>query len=106
MDLTPTIRPVVDMSEVDKNLSDTFSQQRFLDVSSTLSKASSMASEIKSRTDTKADPDGSIINEGTTNNVVINQYNTVRSNDDIDKINSGLTRLINKNSRAKGVIPL
>jgi tape measure domain-containing protein len=106
MDLTPTIRPVVDMSEVDKNLSDTFSQQRFLDVSSTLSKASSMASDIKSRMDAKADADGSIINEGNTNSVVINQYNTVRSNDDIDKINSGLTRLINKNSRAKGVIPL
>ncbi len=106
MDLTPTIRPVVDMSDVDKNISDTFSQQRSLDVSSTLSKASSTASDVKSSTDVKAEADGSITNEGDTNSVVINQYNTVRSNDDVDKINSGLTRLINKNSRAKGVIPL
>lgn len=106
MDLAPTIRPVVDMSDVDKNISDTFNQQRSLDVSSTLSKASSTASDVKACTGVKTDADGSITNEGDTSSIVINQYNTVRSNDDVNKINSGLHRLVNKNNRAKGVIPL
>lgn len=103
--LQPVITPVIDLTDVRRDLDSTFENQRMLDISASRDQVS------------KADPTQTVEprlipeDPDTTTDgppqptTTIYQYNTVRNDTDIRKINSGLDDLFVKTDRAKGVKP-
>ena len=103
IDLMPTIRPVVDMTDIERGLTSTFNKSRGINVSATGRKAAGVNSAMGSRNGGF----GSTVNE-TTNNmddsriVIHNQY-VVRNDNDIRKISQDQKTLLDRYSFAKGV---
>jgi tape measure domain-containing protein len=99
LDMAPTIRPVIDMTDVEKGLNSTFSKKQGLNVSASVEKVSEVAAQRQNG--------GSIlgINQTTTNNTPITINNTyhVRNDNDIKKISQDLNRTIERFRNARGV---
>ncbi|MDR1755096.1 MAG: hypothetical protein LBR74_09420, partial [Eubacterium sp.] len=100
MNLAPTITPVVDMTEVDKGIANSFGHKK-LGIASSADKAARA---------TATDGNSGVINNNyrTENNdnrvtVQITNNNYVRNKDDIDKISKGLEKVVTKYNRSKGV---
>ena len=102
MNLQPTIRPVIDMSNVEAGMASTFGQNRTLKVSGVVDRAaivaanagiSREASAISNQTD----------NSRSSEIKITNNY-TVRSNEDIRKISTDLKNTLDRYSYAKGVL--
>jgi hypothetical protein len=102
MDLQPTIRPVIDMSNVEAGISNTFGQNRTLKVSGVVDKAAIVATNSRI-----ASEPTSISNQTDNSNKseikITNNY-TVRSNEDIRKISTDLKNTLDRYSYAKGVL--
>lgn len=103
--LQPVITPVIDLTDVRRDLDSTFENQRMLDVSTSREQASK--ADPTPKTDPRPIPeDPDTTTEGPPQpTTTIYQYNTVRNDTDIRKINSGLDDLFIKTDRAKGVKP-
>lgn len=107
LDGSPTIRPVVDLTNVKmgvNSINSLFKQKQGITVSTTATKASSMSDEInnskiisssKSNTKKTANTDDSPL-------TIQNTY-IVRNDSDIQKINQGLDNVITRHRKAKGV---
>jgi tape measure domain-containing protein len=104
MDLSPTIRPVIDMSNVESGLNNTFGKRQTLNVDGINAKVSDI-SRIRHDNDNPNREYGNTSTDNSKTETVINVYNTVRNDNDITKINRGLEDLAKKYSRARGVLP-
>jgi hypothetical protein len=101
MDLSPTIRPVIDMSLVDQGMADSFANSQTIDMSATRAKAYSIPKSSKEQA--MSDPNS--IQNGVVSDQpiqIINHYH-VRNDSDISKINTGLNNIITKYARTRGV---
>jgi hypothetical protein len=104
MDMTPTIRPVLDMTDVEKGLTSTFDKKQGINVSTIESKTANISGAIESR---KSDSDSNT--SQTTNNkdessLTIHNHYTVRSDSDIQKISQKLKNTLERYNNAKGVL--
>jgi hypothetical protein len=100
----PTIRPVIDLSDVEKGLDSTFGKTQGINVTTATNKASSIAattSQNGSRTDVTT-PSTATSNVDMSKINIVNNYQ-VRSSNDIDKISKDQRTLIDKYIRSKGV---
>lgn len=101
VELQPTIRPVVDMTDVENGLKSTFDKKQGLDVSASTDRVSTVAAQRQNG----RDPAGTT---QTTNNTddsriqIINHY-AVRNDNDIRKISRDQRNLLDRYSLAKGV---
>lgn len=101
-DLQPTIRPVVDMTDVENGLKSTFDKPQGLDVTTSASKAAKVATQIQNRSKL-AGIGTSAVSNTDESKIEINNYYTVRNDNDIKKISRDQNNLVNRYSRAKGV---
>lgn len=101
VDLQPTIRPVVDMTDVESGLKSTFDKQQGLNVTTSADKVSTVAAQRQNGSDSSG------INQTTTNTddsrVVIHNHYTVRNDNDIRKISRDQRNLLDRYNLAKGV---
>lgn len=104
MDVTPVIRPVIDMSDVESGLQHTFDRTRILDIGEIKNRAEEVARsrtrEAVDTVDTVAKTTSETIADK--NITIINHYH-VRNDSDIQRINAGLDNIITKFSRTRGV---
>lgn len=101
LDNTPTIRPVLDMTNVENGLASTFSKTQGISVSGTISKAVAASSTSRSNSGGEA-VTNQTDNTKNTDIKITNNY-TVRSNDDIRKISTDLKNTLDRYNYAKGV---
>jgi hypothetical protein len=101
LDTIPTIRPVLDMTDVENGLASTFSKTQGISVSGTISKAVAASSIGRSSSGSES-VTNQTDNSKTTDIQIVNHY-TVRSNDDIRKISSDLKNTLDRYNYAKGV---
>jgi hypothetical protein len=100
MNVDPTIRPVLDLTDVENGLTSIFANTQTLSVASVADKASSMvrpggtAAGIGSTTQT---------NNNVSAPIQIIYQPTVRNDNDINKINRGLKNIVDRYAYAKGV---
>lgn len=101
VELQPTIRPIVDLTSVQKGLSSEFEKKRSLNVSGTVETANKTASYRADREKTDA---ANNVTDNTNNAKlqIINHYN-VRNDNDVRKISSDQRNLIDRYILAKGV---
>lgn len=99
LNMAPTIRPVVDMTDVEKGLDSTFSKKQGLNVSASVEKFSEAAAQRQNGGNLSG------INQTTTNNtpVTINNTYHVRNDNDIQKISQELNRTLERFRNARGV---
>lgn len=108
VDIRPTIRPVVDMTDVEAGIAKTFSGKNTsptIDVAVSADKAAK-ATEVNAvywKTHDQPDPASVPISQGSPTNIVVN--NVVRNDQDIRKISQGLKTLLDKTSSKRGVVP-
>jgi len=101
VDLQPTIRPVIDMTDVENGLNSTFGKQQTLDVSESAATASKVSTSGQSVATTGS---GDTVTDNTNNaKIQITNYYTVRSDSDIRKISQEQKNLLDRYSLAKGV---
>lgn len=100
-ELQPTIRPVVDMTDVESGLKSTFDKQQGLNVSASTDRVSTVAAQRQNGSDSSG------VNQTTNNTddsrVVIHNHYTVRNDNDIRKISRDQKNLLDRYSLAKGV---
>lgn len=100
LNTNPTIKPVLDLTNVESKLKSAFDKTFGLNVGTVEAKAASITrvgtAGIGGSNDTTT-------NTNTKNNVVINQYNTVRNDSDIKKISTDLKNMSTRYNNAKGV---
>lgn len=104
VELSPTIKPVVDMTDVQNGINSTFDNVRQIDVSATTKKASTVSTATKSATNGETSitkPGDSVQN---VNNINIENHYSVRSDNDIRKISQDLKTTLDRYSFAKGVL--
>lgn len=96
IDMTPVIRPVLDLTDVEKGLKSTFSKTQNLELTGAVGRVSRM---------TLPGQNGSSINQTANStsevNIVIN--NTVRNDSDISKISRDLKTTVDRYNLSKGV---
>ena len=99
--LSPTITPVIDLTNVEKDLNTTLSKNRTINVSGVATKASNAMPTSKS----VGDNNSTSTQVDNTKNVEVNVVNnfTVRNNDDIRKISVDLKSTLDRYTLAKGV---
>ena len=102
IDLQPTIRPVVDMTDVENGLKSTFDKQQGLDVTTSANNAAKVAAQSQNRSEL-AGIGKSTVNNTDESKIEIKNYYTVRNDNDIKKISRDQNNLLNRYSRAKGV---
>ena len=103
MSMNPVIRPVIDMSEVDKGLNKTFNKQQKLNVSSSMSKASAIYSPHK--LDKGEITGGQTHTENIdSSRIAITNNFVVRNDSDIRKISHDLRNILDRYNYAKGVM--
>lgn len=92
--LTPTIRPVIDMSDVKDSLATTFAEKQGITVDAAMVQTGRVAA--------KYDSSGNTINNNAASIQISNTYN-VRSDSDIRKISADLKNTLDRYNLAKGV---
>jgi len=98
LDMHPTIRPVIDMTDVEKGLNSTFNKGQMIDVSGVINKAA-----LSQRSDQRTY--GTDVGSSMTDNSrisIVNNY-VVRNDDDIRTISRAQKNLLDRYSYAKGV---
>ena len=103
IDLQPTIRPVVDMTDVENGLKSTFDKPQTLDVSDTTAKVGKVAAQSQNRGVLDGVGTSTTTNNTDESKIEIKNYYTVRNDNDIKKISRDQNNLLNRYSRAKGV---
>ncbi len=101
IDLQPTIRPVIDLTNVEKGLSNTFGKTQTLDVTGTAANAANAYAKYPNSGSAEG---SSSITDNTDNTKIeiVNNY-TVRNDDDIRRISQEQRNLLDRYSLAKGV---
>jgi len=104
VELQPTIRPVVDMTNVEASLKSTFNRQRGLDVSASVEKASTVAVHRQNGGESSGSRQTSINDDS---QLTINNHYVVRNDNDIRQISRDQNTLLERYRLAKGVpVPL
>ena len=103
IDMTPVITPVIDMGDVEKGIHDTFGKRQTLDLGTSIDKVS-QTSAANRRAEERRFSSGDTSNTDNSQNgiEIINHYH-VRDDSDISKINRGLSNILDKYHRTKGV---
>lgn len=101
--MSPTIRPVLDMTDVTSGLKSTFAEKQTLDLTATTVKASNI---VSSASNNQNGVSGTSQTSNSTDNssIVINNTYNVRNDSDIRKISQDLRTTINRYNSAKGVL--
>lgn len=100
-DLQPTIRPVIDMTNVETGIKNTFDKQQTLNVSTSADKVSAVAT--KRQNGSGFDGVNKTSNNNDNSQVVIHNNYTVRNDNDIRKISRDQKNLVDRYILAKGV---
>ena len=100
-DLQPTIRPVIDMTNVESGIKNTFGKQQTLNVSGSADKVSAIAA--KRQNGISFDGANKSSNNTDNSQVVIHNNYTVRNDNDIRKISRDQKNLVDRYILAKGV---
>jgi phage-related protein len=102
MNLTPTIRPVIDMSDIENGINSAFSKEQSLNVGEIKGKAATVSAATRQNGDASS---GDTNNDNAYNSQiqVVNHFH-VRNDTDIQKINTGLNNLITKFQRTQGTV--
>ena len=109
MDMAPTIRPVIDMSDVENGLNSTFSKQQHLNMVNSITRSATLANQTATaRNNNVVNPRPNSGISGEPDNIVINNNFTVhaviREEADIQKVSRGLFELQRRTSRTAGLV--
>ena len=109
MDMAPTIRPVIDMSDVENGLNSTFSKQQHLNMVNSITRSATLANQTATaRNNNVVNPRPNSGISGEPDNIVINNNFTVhaviREEADIQKVSRGLFELQRRTSRTAGIV--
>jgi tape measure domain-containing protein len=96
-DMQPTIRPVIDMTDVEKGLATTFGRRRGINVNGAVDQVSNVANGRREATV------NNVTNNEDNRKITLENHYTVRSDSDIRKISDGQQRLVERYAAAKGV---
>lgn len=100
----PTIRPVIDMTDVQKGLDTTFGQRQGLNTYDANRRAAIMAAESKSNSTTNSNTTNNTTNNTTADNrITLNVNYSVRNESDIRKTSAALNNTLHKFNRSRGV---
>ena len=111
VDIQPTIRPVVDMTDVTAGIKNTFDKSQTIGVAMSNAKAAQATykapdvSAIYWETRGQKNPAGQMPEVNLPSSITIINHNTVRNDQDIRKINQGLRNMLDKSSSKRGVVP-
>lgn len=102
VDINPTIRPVVDMTDVQNGIDSTFAKSQAIDVTASSKKAATVYTPVKSEiSNPKNAP---VVQSVNSPPIYIENHYTVRNDQDIRKISQDLKTTLDRHAFAKGVM--
>nr|MDD4876386.1 hypothetical protein [Dehalococcoidales bacterium] len=102
VDINPTIRPVVDMTDVQNGIDSTFAKSQAIDVTASSKKAATVYAPVKSEiSNPKNAP---VVQSVNSPPIYIENHYTVRNDQDIRKISQDLKTTLDRHAFAKGVM--
>jgi len=103
IDLSPTISPVLDLTDISEGLRAIFDKRYYLSVATTGIKAANISTSLEGPSN-PGPPRAGIINNEDSSSLTIKNYYTVRGDSDIRKINQDLRNTLDRYNNAKGVL--